>query len=401
MPIRFKNGNLSTVYIILLSTLVSNVGSYLIIPLLGVFLVTERGLTTIEVGSIYANMVIAQMVGSLLGGVLADRLGAKRVLIIGLILRVVAFPMLYHTASIWVTAMACMLIWFGSGVYVPTAKAGISALSDPDNKPKWLALRSTYANVGVVAGPILGLFLVPIFGQGVLFYAAAALFLVATIFNALIPEFQTSIAQPLGKYIRTFGQIMLVPGAWMLVFIVFGFNLFHALFGLIMPIFGKEHVSTSAPQITYMLNAAVVVTLQITLAKRIQLMRNDVSLSFAFTAIAFACVLMVFSPENIWIFTLAVCIYSIAEVFLLLKVDFITSNVGSNALGATFAMSSMLGAFGGAIGNQGFGALYAFFTSATFWCLAAAITFGFSLCIFAFPQSVRVSATGVPKPGSL
>lgn len=392
---QFCKSNLGTVYIVLLSTLVSNVGSYLVIPILGVFLVTERGLTTIEVGGIYANMVIAQTIGSLFGGVLADRLGAKRVLLLGLLLRVIAFPMLYHATSLWVTGAACMLVWFGSGVYVPTAKAGISALSDPDNKPKWLALRSTYANVGVVTGPLLGLFFAPLFGQGVLFYSAAVLFLVAAICNAAIPEFQTSIAQPLGRYIRTFHDIVRVPGAWMLVFIVFGFNSCHALFGLIMPIFGKEHVASSAPQITYVVNAVVVVTLQLTMATRIQLMRNGVILSSGFLAIALAGILMSFSSQGIWLFGLAVSVYSVAEVMLLLKVDFIASNVGHNVLGATFAMSSMLGAFGGAVGNQGFGALYDILAPDSFWLWAAAIAFGLCLAVQVFPRAARRSATGV------
>ncbi|VVE58896.1 Multidrug resistance protein MdtH [Pandoraea horticolens] len=392
---RFKKDNLGTVYIILLSTLVSNVGSYLVIPILGVFLVTERGLSTVEVGGIYANMVIAQTVGSLFGGVLADRLGAKRILLLGLLLRVIAFPLLFHAQAIWTTAAACMLIWFGSGVYVPTAKAGISALSDPANKPKWLALRSTYANVGVVTGPLLGLFFAPIFGQAVLFYAAAALFLLAAICNALIPEFQTSIAQPLGRYIRTFRDILRMPGAWMLVFIVFGFNACHALFGLVMPIFGKLHVAPSAPQITYIVNAIVVVTLQLTVATRIQLMRNGASLPVGFMTISLAAVLMSFSTQGVWLFGVAVGIYSIAEVLLLLKVDYIASNVGHNVLGATFAMSSMLGALGGAIGNQGFGALYEMFDPGKFWLWSALLAACLGLSILTFPKGLRKSATGV------
>lgn len=387
--------SLNPVRVILLSTLVSNIGSYLIIPILGVFLVHERGLSTIAVGTIFANMIITQTVGSLFGGILADRAGANRVLVIGLAIRVVAFPLLIYVDDFFGITLACMLIWLGSGIYVPTAKASLSALCDTESKPRLLALRSTFANIGVVVGPLIGLGLTKIIGRDGLFYFSSLLFLVAAISNAFLPKFSTAASQTFEEYFRGFRVQLGRKTMWLMIYVALAFNMCHALFGLVMPIYGQQIVGEIAPQLTYTVNAIVVILLQITLATHIQLFRSDLSITLSFLLVCAACLLMSLSPSNMMIFSLAVVLYSTAEVILLLKIDFLASNIGRNMLGATFALSAIVAAVGGAVGNQGLGALYALVTHQAFWYISAVLAIFLAGIIFIFPKNIRISKSGL------
>lgn len=369
--------NSSGLRVLLLSTFVSNIGSYLVIPVMGISLVTEKHLSVSEVATIFAAMAFGKTAGSLLAGPFADRTDARFVLIIGLVCRVVAFAMLVLCNQPLELATASVLIRLGSGLYIPTAKAIITALSPPDRIGVLLARRSMFANLGIVLGPPLGIVISSTIGNDYLYWTGAGVFLGLTVLHVNIGSQRTSTSKATREYLGNVFVMFRHEQFVMLMLFSVGFNVFHALLFLVMPIYGRVHITESAPQIAYTINALIVVASQLTVSKRIFSARNDV-ISFAgFGLIALACYLFGAGPDKLAFFVVGVALYSLAEVVLLLRADYLASALGRKTLGAIFSAASLLEAIGSMVGNKLFGGMFNSLPYITAWYAAgmlAAVT---------------------------
>lgn len=141
---------------LLAGVLVFHVGWYILLPFFAVLFTSRRGITPAQAGLLLAVQSFTLLAGSLVGGWLADRLGRRAAMVVGLLAR---------AAGLWglgfFTGMPALLgtvavAGLGGGVYGPAAKAGIAALATAENRPAAFAARGIAANIGVSLGPLLG-----------------------------------------------------------------------------------------------------------------------------------------------------------------------------------------------------------------------------------------------------
>ncbi len=117
----------------------------------------------------------------IIGGALSDRFGARTIILIGCVIRVVGYLLLALGESLWPIILGACLTGIGGALFSPSieallAKAGTqSEASGKRSRAEWFALFAVCGELGAVLGPALGALLtgfgfrqVALAGQGFL-----------------------------------------------------------------------------------------------------------------------------------------------------------------------------------------------------------------------------------------
>ncbi|MGD8188483.1 MDR family MFS transporter [Brevibacillus ginsengisoli] len=96
------------------------------------------------------------LVGSLFGGVLADRLGRRPVMLLGASLQTVMFALFAVSPSNWIDYFAYIGLGVGGAIYRPASSAMVADLVPAQNRRQIFATFTTANNIGAVLGPALG-----------------------------------------------------------------------------------------------------------------------------------------------------------------------------------------------------------------------------------------------------
>lgn len=147
--------------VLLSGVLFTHLAYYLVIPLLAVILTTQKKVPVSDVGLILGSSSFALLTGSLIGGWLTDKLGQRRTLVVGLVLRGIGLLGYGFFASMPLLFGTAVLAGLGGGIYTPPAKAGVATYSTEQNKSTAFSIRGIAANIGVTVGPLIGALLMP------------------------------------------------------------------------------------------------------------------------------------------------------------------------------------------------------------------------------------------------
>lgn len=96
------------------------------------------------------------MLGSLLGGALADKMGRRPVMLIGAFLQTIMFVLFALSPSHWIDFIAFIGIGLGGSIYRPASSAMVADLVPEQNLRQVFATFATVNNIGAVLGPLLG-----------------------------------------------------------------------------------------------------------------------------------------------------------------------------------------------------------------------------------------------------
>jgi len=99
---------------------------------------------------------IFAMIGSLLGGAVADRRGRRPAMLLGAALQAAMFVAFAASWSPWIDYAAFIGLGFGGAVYRPASSAMVADLVPADDRRRMFAAFATANNVGAVLGPVVG-----------------------------------------------------------------------------------------------------------------------------------------------------------------------------------------------------------------------------------------------------
>ncbi|MCG7339765.1 multidrug efflux MFS transporter NorA [Staphylococcus sp. ACRSN] len=133
-------------------------GIGLIVPVLPVYL-KDLGLNGSDLGILVAAFALAQMVISPFGGTLADKLGKKLIICIGLALFAVSEFLFAISHSFSLLIVSRILGGFSAGMVMPGVTGMIADISPGKDKAKNFGYMSAIINSGFILGPGLGGFL--------------------------------------------------------------------------------------------------------------------------------------------------------------------------------------------------------------------------------------------------
>jgi len=141
-----------TVWILVVARAVNRIGAFTL-PFLGVVLTVEFGASLGQTGLILAVFGAATIPSRLLGGQLADRLGRRLTIVLGLSGCAIAQLWIALSHTLWSAVLATILLGLAFEIYEPPSQAMIADVTEPSDRPAAYGLYSAaLAAAGVLAG---------------------------------------------------------------------------------------------------------------------------------------------------------------------------------------------------------------------------------------------------------
>lgn len=166
---------------ILLDNMLVVLGFFMVFPLVSLHFVDQLGWAAASVGlALSARQLVQQGLG-VFGGALADRFGAKPLIVSGMLLRAGGFWLMAIAHSPWVLFLSCMLSGLGGMLFDPPRSALVAKLVRPGERAHFYSILMMQDSAGAVIGALLGSWLlrfdfywVGLSGMGVFLLAALA-----------------------------------------------------------------------------------------------------------------------------------------------------------------------------------------------------------------------------------
>lgn len=169
---------LITVYIIAFAGFTSISWLFPVIP----YYTHSLGLNVSDTGLIVSIYSYVIAVGIIPVGIISDRWGRRTFLVTGLIISTAApflYPLAHDAAMLYIIRIVHGL---GSALFIPTALALVTDLTPDGEHGKAIGWYTASSQLGFIAGPLAGGFLLEHFGFTIAFYGCSLVPLVALIF---------------------------------------------------------------------------------------------------------------------------------------------------------------------------------------------------------------------------
>ncbi|MFB7412498.1 MFS transporter [Streptomyces sp. NPDC056202] len=144
----------SVVWTIFAGTIVNRLG-YVVTPFL-VFFLAARGVTGAETSYVLGALGAGNLLGPAVGGILADRIGRRPTMLIGLIGASAAQGALFLAPGVWTMAAAALLISAAGSTVSPAAYALLADAVDSERRRRAYALFGWGVNIGTAVAGVLG-----------------------------------------------------------------------------------------------------------------------------------------------------------------------------------------------------------------------------------------------------
>jgi len=117
------------------AALVNRLGTF-VVPFLAIFLEAERGLGSSRAGMVVAAFGAGAIGAGPLGGVLADRLGRRRTIALGMTLTAAALGGLLAAHGVVELALAALALGLAHELPRPAMSAMVADLVPPEDRPR-------------------------------------------------------------------------------------------------------------------------------------------------------------------------------------------------------------------------------------------------------------------------
>lgn len=160
MSVRLRGRGLSDLpfplWVMFLDTFVMALGFYMLVPLLAFHLVDDLGLSVALAGLVNGVRSAGQQGLMLWSGVMADRIGYRNAICLGVTIRAAGFLMLGLVESPGGLVVAAAITGLGGSLFHPASYAAYGALTSAESRVTVYSIRELFSNVGFVVGPAVG-----------------------------------------------------------------------------------------------------------------------------------------------------------------------------------------------------------------------------------------------------
>ncbi|MCU1565270.1 MAG: nitrate/nitrite transporter, partial [Pseudarthrobacter sp.] len=170
--------------LLLASQLIFNIGFYAVVPFLALVMTRDFGMTATAVGVVLGARVFSQQGLFLVGGMITDRWGPRRAMLVGCLVRISGYLTLALAGSFPLFLLGAVLTGMGGALFSPALESLVGLAeerrrSTSGKAPGLFALLAICGEIGAVAGPLAGALLLGLsFSWAAL--AGAAVFAVMT-----------------------------------------------------------------------------------------------------------------------------------------------------------------------------------------------------------------------------
>ena len=191
------------VRLLLFTEMMFNIGFYLVVPFLATYMSESLAATGTMIGLVLGLRTFSQQGLFFLGGALTDRFGVKRILLIGITIRIIGFVAAGLSHTTMQLMVAVILIGFAAALFSPAAEASFAVAGREAEdegiitRSDLFALDALFLRIGALIGPVLGALLLSS-GFDVMCFIAAGIFGILLVSHAIIiPAVDTPAGEPL------------------------------------------------------------------------------------------------------------------------------------------------------------------------------------------------------------
>ncbi|HID9455488.1 TPA: multidrug efflux MFS transporter MdtH [Serratia marcescens] len=345
-------------YFLLLDNLLVVLGFFVVFPLISIRFVDQLGWAALIVGIALGLRQLLQQGLGIFGGAIADRFGAKPMIVTGMLLRAAGFATMAMADEPWILWFSCALSALGGTLFDPPRTALVIKLTRPHERGHFFSLLMMQDSAGAVVGALIGSWLLQ-YDFHFVCWVGAAIFVLAAGWNAwLLPAYRISTVRvPMKEGLlrvlrdrRFLTYVLTLTGYYMLAVQVM----------LMMPIVVNEIAgSPAAVKWMYAIEAALSLSLLYPLARwgekhfRLEqrLMAGLLLMTLSLLPIGLATSLQ-------GVFTLICCFYLGSIIAEPARETLSASLADPRARGSYMGFSRLGLALGGALGYTGGGWMY-------------------------------------------
>lgn len=302
-----------TFWAIFAGTIANRVGN-MVVPFL-VFYLGSRGASTRMTGAIVVAFGAGGFAGPALGGWLADRIGRRPALLIGLVATPVSLGVLYAAPDAPALGAAAVLLGTSGSLFLPAASALVVDSIAAPARPKAFSLLHWAVNIGTAVAAMSAGFLA-VRGYGLLFLIDAATCLT---FAAIVwfgtprpPAPLVPAQRPAGS---GYGVVLRDPLMVRLTLLIVAVTTVYCMTEYALPLaIHRDGLPPSAYGLVAAANAVLVVSLQPLLFARLARLRRVRVLAAAWTMTG-AGIATTGLAHRPWQYALTTVLWSLGEVF--------------------------------------------------------------------------------------
>jgi MFS transporter, DHA1 family, multidrug resistance protein len=345
--------------VLLANNLLMWTGFIMVVPLLAVHYVDGLGWPAAAIGIVLAVRQFTQQGLGVFGGVVADRIGVKGLIMAGVLLRAVGFGMMAWATTFPLLLISAVFAALGGALFEAPGRAAVVTLSLPHERSRFFAIQATTSSIGTALGPLIGTLLLRYSFELVAitsasFYVVACvltLFWLPSTGKAELSEQNLFGGLKLALQDRTFIIFTgLAAGMWFM----------WVQFSVVLPLQATAVTGTAdAVSWTYMINAAMSITLQYPLVSFLSRWLKPVpmlGLGMLLMACGLGAIGLVTSTP---LLLASVALYVVGSLLAMPSQQTASAELANPlALGSYFGVGALSLAVGGGVGNLAGGFLY-------------------------------------------
>ncbi|WP_145590075.1 multidrug efflux MFS transporter MdtH [Yersinia aleksiciae] len=179
-------------YFLLLDNLLVVLGFFVVFPLISIRFVDQMGWAAVIVGLALGLRQLVQQGLGIFGGAIADRFGAKPMIVTGMLMRAAGFALMAMADEPWILWLACALSGLGGTLFDPPRTALVIKLTRPHERGRFYSLLMMQDSAGAVIGALIGSWLLQ-YDFYFVCWTGAAIFVLAAGWNLwLLPAYRIS-----------------------------------------------------------------------------------------------------------------------------------------------------------------------------------------------------------------
>ncbi|CZY08853.1 multidrug efflux MFS transporter MdtH [Enterobacter hormaechei] len=179
-------------YFLLVDNMLVVLGFFVVFPLISIRFVDQMGWAALMVGIALGLRQFVQQGLGVFGGAIADRFGAKPMIVTGMLLRAAGFATMAIAHDPWLLWFSYFLSGIGGTLFDPPRTALVVKLIRPQHRGRFFSILMMQDSAGAVVGALLGSWLLQ-YDFRLVCATGAVLFILCALFNGLfLPAWKLS-----------------------------------------------------------------------------------------------------------------------------------------------------------------------------------------------------------------
>lgn len=344
--------------VLLATTFLMWAGFFMIVPILSVHFVDGLGWAAASIGLVLALRQFVQQTLTVVSGALADRFGAKQLILLGMVVRTIAFAGMAHVSTLPALLVMSLLAGVGGALFDSPTGAAMAALTTDDERLQFYSVRGVITSLGMTLGPLIGSALLKV-DFALVAYLSASLYFVALIVTwRLLPDVKVGKSdQSLTSGVK---QVVRDRPFMLLVALLMGYWFMWVQLTLSVPL---KATALSGDEgsvgVVYAVNAILTIALQVPLIRFLEKRARPLPALVIGLGIMSLAMGSIALTQTFAALLLCIAVFSIGNLISTANQSTVIAGMAQpEARGSYFGVSAIALAVGGSLGNLIGSALY-------------------------------------------